>query len=1309
MNLRLTDPRPKSIGSPTSAPLRHASRLCHLNAWLPLATGFSLMLAAGFNAQAGDHRWGGTVNSLWSVDANWSSGGAPKVGEANVNLIFPLNGNPSSVQNIVGLEVDTMSIQGSGYNFGAANGARLTLRGGPGALTIGPSHDTLFNSGLAITLANGAVEMNIGTSTDLYIEGQISGRGGLVKTGPGAIEFAGTQSNNYSGLTDVQVGTLRLNKTSATAIPAALRIGLAAGTPDSTVVRLLKSSQISDTSVISFLRTGLLDLIDLNDGAAGLNFDGGHLTTGNGIFSLGGGVNVAASSSTATIDGRLSLGNAVRTFNVDQGSASPELAVNAILSSTSLQSAGIFKSGGGELRLLGNNTYAGPTTVSAGMLGVYNGHALGLGDSGNLLLNQTTVLNGGVLFLSGVTIADEALILNGSGTNGFPSLTGGSGNALWNSPIRLASDSSIGVSVLGNLYINGAISGPGGITTSGSGLLQLSGDAPNTYAGTTRVLSGTLELNKLDGITAISGPLVIGDGLGILTDQVVLKGHNQIADSAHVTLLPTGQLNLGNYSESIDSLEMTGGSISSALGTLTLLGDVTVHTADVVAEISGKLSLGGATRTIETIGHNTSPDLRINAQIVGGGGFFPGITKTGSGELLLAGVNSYNGLTIAEAGSLEISNGGALGSSLLGTIIHPGAALVIFGNISVQNESLTLDHSTILSRFGTSIWGGPLTMTGACSIEVLQAADKLTLNGSIGGNGGFAKLGLGTLELLGPDANTYTQPTLVNGGTLRLGKGTGLQPAIAIPGDLIVGDNSGGADADKVVWAVGHQIADSSQITLNGSGELLMDSVTDTVGSLEGSGHVQMLFSSLNTGGKNLTTTFSGPITGAESTLRKQGSGTMTLTADHNFAGEFAIDGGTLLANGDQHFTIITINPGGTFGGTGLSKSITSTGGTLSPGSGPGILRAGKVTLDAGSTLRMELNGAAPGSGYDQVISSGLVTLGGAKLEVTSSFNSAVGTQFMLMKLDGVGSPSGTFANLVNGSVITVNKVKYTLNYTGGDGNDVVLTRLNTPASLQSIAITTPVQEGKTATVNGVISDPDPLDTFKFTVTWGDGSPVQNVLLPAGTVSFSVSHTYLDDQPTGTPSDFTLVNYSLTDLSGTGAFGNLSLILLNTSPIVSLTGGSSVQAGSLYLASGSFKDPGADVWSATVDYGDGTGAHALALNADKTFSLGHTYASEGKYLITVLVLDDDTGIGSATLSIVIDAADPAPTLSIAQGQNQRVIISWPAPSTGWSLFSSADLLQPVWTAVQNAPVANGNRLEVTLDGSDGVQFFRLMK
>ena len=59
----------------------------------------------------------------------------------------------------------------------------------------------------------------------------------------------------------------------------------------------------------------------------------------------------------------------------------------------------------------------------------------------------------------------------------------------------------------------------------------------------------------------------------------------------------------------------------------------------------------------------------------------------------------------------------------------------------------------------------------------------------------------------------------------------------------------------------------------------------------------------------------------------------------------------------------------------------------------------------------------------------------------------------------------------------------------------------------------------------------------------------------------------------------------------------------------------------MFSRAGSFTDPDADSWSATVDYGDGAGAVPLSLAADKSFQLSHSYLDNGSYTVTVSVDD----------------------------------------------------------------------------------------
>ena len=79
---------------------------------------------------------------------------------------------------------------------------------------------------------------------------------------------------------------------------------------------------------------------------------------------------------------------------------------------------------------------------------------------------------------------------------------------------------------------------------------------------------------------------------------------------------------------------------------------------------------------------------------------------------------------------------------------------------------------------------------------------------------------------------------------------------------------------------------------------------------------------------------------------------------------------------------------------------------------------------------------------------------------------------------------------------------------------DQTISVANVAPGLQDIVITSPVNEGDLATFSGVIVDPSTSDTFTLRVDWGDGA-VKTFNYAAGTTSFSETHRYVDDSPTG--------------------------------------------------------------------------------------------------------------------------------------------------------------------------------------------------
>ena len=164
-------------------------------------------------------------------------------------------------------------------------------------------------------------------------------------------------------------------------------------------------------------------------------------------------------------------------------------------------------------------------------------------------------------------------------------------------------------------------------------------------------------------------------------------------------------------------------------------------------------------------------------------------------------------------------------------------------------------------------------------------------------------------------------------------------------------------------------------------------------------------------------------------------------------------------------------------------------------------------------------------------------------------------------------------------------------------------------------------QEGSSIAMSAAGStDPDG-DALTYLWSFGDGG--------SGT-GLSVSHTYVQD------GNYTvrLIVRDSRDLADTIT---TTAAVSNVAPVIAAFAGAMLLPGETYTASGSFTDPGADPWTATSDYGDGSGTSALALSG-KTFSLSHTYAAAGTFTVTVRVSDDDV---TTTQTAVVTVLTPA--------------------------------------------------------------------
>src|SRR5439155_1036261 len=130
----------------------------------------------------------------------------------------------------------------------------------------------------------------------------------------------------------------------------------------------------------------------------------------------------------------------------------------------------------------------------------------------------------------------------------------------------------------------------------------------------------------------------------------------------------------------------------------------------------------------------------------------------------------------------------------------------IGGPISVTTSNPAGPTTTYTLTFGGPLAGfnqGLVTVTATAPV-IVSTAPATTVTGT----GSLAKVGTGTLELSGTSYNNYSGGTFVNAGTLLLNKqdtgATGLasQPNATGTGNVTVGDEVGGADADVLRYGV---------------------------------------------------------------------------------------------------------------------------------------------------------------------------------------------------------------------------------------------------------------------------------------------------------------------------------------------------------------------------------------------------------------------------------------------------------------------------------------------------------------------------
>jgi autotransporter-associated beta strand protein len=508
-----------------------------------------------------------------------------------------------------------------------------------------------------------------------------------------------------------------------------------------------------------------------------------------------------------------------------------------------------------------------------------------------------------------------------------------------------------------------------------------------------------------------------------------------------------------------------------------------------------------------------------------------GLTKQGAGQLNLTAANDYKGTTTVSAGILHVNgsvqDGITVGSAAtlggVGTVgsiattsatVSPGdtgpgiltdnGALAFDANsnfvVALNGTTAGTEYSQLQAQGPINLAGATLKVTVAMGFMPVPGTQFTIINntGSAPVTGTFAGLSQGgtvtvsgqtfSVSYSGGDGNdvvltaraTYTwsgtdaatndnwsDPNNWQGGAAPIAGNVLVFPS-GLTGSAVKSNNdlTAGTSFNSLMIEGGGYTITGNAIALAGPIDSSQLNMTSTMSLPIDFGSITAMVTVDNTAA---TLSLGGVISG-QAGLTKLGTGELDLTASNDYTGSTTVTAGKLHVDGTVTGAVAA-STGTTLGGVGTVGSITTTSATVTPGdSGPGILTdTGPLTFDSGSSFNVALNSTTVGSGYSQLAVGGAINLAGATLNVTPGFSAPGGSKFTIINNTGSGAITGTFAGLAQGATITVSGQSFVISYTGGDGNDVVLTTLAPTTTAVTFSPAKPVV-GETVTLSATVT-----------------------------------------------------------------------------------------------------------------------------------------------------------------------------------------------------------------------------------------------
>ena len=683
----------------------------------------------------------------------------------------------------------------------------------------------------------------------------------------------------------------------------------------------------------------------------------------------------------------------------------------------------------------------------------------------DVLINSNTTVNiasassAGTVTLSGDNARFNILTdvpLNATGIN----MTGTSGNN-----VSIFMDA-------GTLTLNG---GTGSINTSGgvTSFLNINGNATVNLATANLTYlwmkgggsaSVPAQLTITNGQTYNTAVTFLGSAAGQSTLNLsggTLNAGTMIVTGSAVNItnifnLNAGTLTAGTIRRDFDGLVMNfnfnDGTIANAAGADLNISRNTTATQNMVISLAGT-----GTHTFQADSGRTIT-VSSTASLADKAGEAGTLVKAGAGNMILAGTNTYTGLTTINAGTLSLNS---------------GAAIADTGAVSLANTAgatLAVNSSeTIGSLRGGGTTGGNVNLASGQTLTVAETGNQ-AFAGAITNAGSLTKSGAGTTRLSG--ANTYSGATTIAAGTLQIGDGgttgaIGSTSGISISNGATLAfnrtDNYGG-NFTRTLSGAGGVTVSGGTLTLQNTGNTFTGGVAVNGGTFMSLGNSAGSNIVVNSGGTfamaGTDTWGSAGITSSPAVTINSG-GTMTSDNQFNSLRDLTLNGGSVNLNGGLNSTTGAFVLGGTVTAGGLlTSSITATTGANNfirlgrQGASEQTTfnvsnAAGQLTVDVTLKDNFGVTAGVNKTGAGKLVLSGsndytgATTVGGGTLQIGNggttgaiSVNSALsvsnGATLAFNRMDNYG---GAFNNAITGAgTVAVNAGNLILNAAGSSG-----------------------------------------------------------------------------------------------------------------------------------------------------------------------------------------------------------------------------------------------------------------------------------